>query len=174
MSDIEVLLQENRKFPPAEAFTREALVRSRALYDEAAADHEQFWARRAAELEWMRPWDRVLEWDPPFAKWFVGGKVNISYNCLDRHLLTHRKNKLAFIWEGEPGEQRTFTYAELHREVCRFANVLKKLGIETGDRIFGYRRQGLGPAKRRMIKRAHGATQSPPLTSSAAPVTSLA
>src|SRR5215204_1852478 len=103
MSDIEVLLQENRKFPPAEAFTREALVRSRALYDEAAA-----------EQEWMRPWDRVLEWDPPFAKWFVGGTLNVAVNCLDRHVRTARRNKAALIWEGEPGDRRTLTYWDLY------------------------------------------------------------
>ena len=138
MTDIDVLLQENRKFPPPEAFTREALVRNRALYDEAAADHEQFWARRASELEWMRPWDRVLEWDPPFAKWFVGGTLNVAVNCLDRHVRTARRNKAALIWEGEPGDRRTLTYWDLYVEVNKFANVLKGLGVAKGDRVAIY------------------------------------
>ena len=94
------------------------------LYAEAAADPEAFWAKQAEELDWFKKWDKVLEWNEPFAKWFVGGKINISYNCLDRHLTTWRKNKAAFIWEGEPGEQRTLTYSQLHREVCRAANAL--------------------------------------------------
>jgi len=138
MTDIDVLLQENRKFPPAEAFTRQALVRDRALYDEAAADYEQFWARRASELEWMRPWDRVLEWDPPFAKWFVGGTLNVAVNCLDRHVRTARRNKAALIWEGEPGDRRTLTYWDLYVEVNRFANVLRGLGVAKGDRVAIY------------------------------------
>jgi acetyl-CoA synthetase len=138
MTDIDVLLQENRKFPPAEAFTRQALVRDRTLYDEAAADHEEFWARRAAELEWMRPWDRVLEWDPPFAKWFVGGTLNVAVNCLDRHVRTARRNKAALIWEGEPGDRRTLTYWDLYVEVNKFANVLRELGVAQGDRVAIY------------------------------------
>ncbi len=87
------------------------------------------------ELEWFQKWDTVLDWQPPFAKWFVGGKINISYNCLDRHLTTWRKNKAALIWEGEPGDSRTLTYAQLHREVCQFANALKQLGVQKGDRV---------------------------------------
>jgi len=101
-----------------------------ALRAEASADPEEFWARFAAgELHWFKEWDTVLKWEPPHAQWFVGGKINISDNCLDRHLGTWRRNKAALIWEGEPGDTRTFTYQQLHREVCRFANVLKKLGV---------------------------------------------
>ncbi|HYD54784.1 MAG TPA: acetate--CoA ligase [Gemmatimonadaceae bacterium] len=138
MSDIDVLLQENRKFPPDPAFQAQAHVGDQALYEEAARDHEGFWARQAAELEWMRPWDRVLEWDPPFAKWFVGGTLNISVNCLDRHVRGPRRNKAALIWEGEPGDRRTLTYWDLFVEVNKFANVLKNLGVGKGDRVAIY------------------------------------
>ena len=145
MSDqaaIESVLNEERVFPPPPEFSANAHVKSfeeyERLYDEAAEDVLAFWAKQAEALDWFKKWDEVLEWNEPFAKWFVGGKINISYNCLDRHLTTDRKNKTAFIWEGEPGEHRTLTYAELQREVCRFANVLKKLGIQTGDRIALY------------------------------------
>jgi len=140
--DIESILSEDRVFPPPPEFAAAAHIKSfeeyERLYAEAAADPEAFWAKQAEELYWFKRWDTTLEWDLPFAKWFVGGKINISYNCLDRHLTTWRKNKAAFIWEGEPGEQRTLTYAQLHREVCKFANVLKKLGVETGDRVALY------------------------------------
>lgn len=84
-------------------------------------------------MHWFQPWEKVLDWQPPFAQWFVGGKLNIAYNCLDRHLSTWRRNKAALIWEGEPGDSRTLTYAQLHREVCQFANVLKQLGVQKGD-----------------------------------------
>jgi acetyl-CoA synthetase len=114
----------------------EELERLRA---EAHAAPEAFWARMAeAELHWFKKWDTVLEWEEPHARWFTGGKLNISYNCLDRHLLTWRRNKAALIWEGEPGEQRTLTYNQLHAEVCRFSNVLKRMGIEAGDRVALY------------------------------------
>jgi acetyl-CoA synthetase len=139
---IESILNEDRVFYPSTEFSASAHIKSfeeyERIYNEAAKDVPTFWAQQAEALDWFEKWHTVLEWNEPFAKWFVGGKINISYNCLDRHLLTHRKDKLAFIWEGEPGEQRTFTYAELHREVCQFANVLKKLGIETGDRVALY------------------------------------
>ncbi len=106
------------------------------LYDEAAADPAAFWARLAdEELDWFEKWDTVLDWQPPFAKWFTGGKINISYNCLDRHLETDRRDKAALIWEGEPGDSRTLTYAELHKEVCQMANVLKDMGVVKGDRV---------------------------------------
>src|SRR6476620_1510546 len=108
------------------------------LRAEASADPEGFWARLAEELHWFKKWDTVLNWQAPHAEWFVGGKINISYNCLDRHLSTWRRNKAALIWEGEPGETRTFTYQQLHTEVCRFANVLKKIGVEKGDRVALY------------------------------------
>lgn len=139
---IESVLNESRLFPPPASFSANAHIKSfeeyERLYAEAEADPEAFWAKQAEELHWFKKWDRVLEWNEPFAKWFVGGKINISYNCLDRHLTTWRKNKAAFIWEGEPGEQRTLTYLQLHREVCRFANVLKKLDVKTGDRVALY------------------------------------
>ena len=139
---IESILHEDRVFPPPPEFSANAHIKSfeeyERIYNEAAKNVPAFWAKQAEELDWFEKWHSVLEWNEPFAKWFVGGKINISYNCLDRHLATHRRNKTAFIWEGEPGEGRTLTYAELHREVCRFANVLKKLGVETGDRVALY------------------------------------
>jgi len=139
---IESVLHEERVFPPPAEFAANAHIKSfeeyERLYDEAAKDPAAFWAKQAEGLHWFKKWDTVLEWNEPFAKWFVGGKLNISYNCLDRHLTTTRKNKAAFIWEGEAGEQRTLTYLQLHREVCRFANVLRKLGVQTGDRVALY------------------------------------
>ncbi|MGB3293867.1 MAG: acetate--CoA ligase [Phormidesmis sp.] len=139
-STIESVLQEQRVFEPSPAFSQAARIPSMAayqkLYDEAAADPAAFWARLAEqELDWFEKWDTVLDWQPPFAKWFVGGKINISYNCLDRHLTTARRNKAALIWEGEPGDSRTLTYAQLHREVCQMANVLKDMGVKKGDRV---------------------------------------
>jgi acetyl-CoA synthetase len=138
MADIDVLLQEHRRFKPAEAFRRAAHISSREMYDYAARDPEGFWAGMAAELEWSAPWQRVLDWTPPYAKWFVGGKINASVNCVDRHVREGRGNKAALIWEGEPGDSRTLTYWDLYVEVNRFANVLKRLGIKRGDRIAIY------------------------------------
>lgn len=139
---IESVSTESRVFQPPAEFAANASVGSfeayEKLYADAEANPEQFWADRAAELSWFRRWDSVLEWNEPFAKWFDGGKINVSYNCLDRHLTTWRKNKAAIIWEGEPGETRTLTYLQLHTEVCTFANVLKKLGVATGDRVALY------------------------------------
>jgi acetyl-CoA synthetase len=137
---IESILQEKRLFPPATEFSQKAHIKSmeeyRQLCDKAKADPEKFWEELARqELHWFQTWDRVLEWEPPFAKWFVGGKTNISYNCLDRHLNTWRRNKAALIWEGEPGDSRTLTYAQLHREVSQMANVIKNLGVKKGDRV---------------------------------------
>jgi acetyl-CoA synthetase len=137
-STIESILQESRLFPPAAEFSQQAHIQSLEQYqqlcDRANANPEQFWAELAQqELHWFEPWEKVLDWQPPFAKWFVGGKINLSYNCLDRHLTTWRRNKAALIWEGEPGDSRTLTYAQLHREVCQFANVLKQLGVTKGD-----------------------------------------
>ncbi|MFQ4136778.1 acetate--CoA ligase [Nodosilinea sp. PGN35] len=137
---IESVLHENRLFPPSDGFVQNASIQSmeeyRTLAEQAAADPAQFWADLASqELHWFQPWETVLDWQPPFAKWFVGGKINISYNCLDRHLTTWRRNKAALIWEGEPGDSRTLTYAQLHREVCQVANVLKGLGVQKGDRV---------------------------------------
>jgi len=138
-SPIESILQEKRLFHPPAAFAQAAHIKSleeyQRLYDRAKADPQKFWAELAEELHWFQKWDTVMDWQPPFAKWFVGGKLNISYNCLDRHLSTWRKNKAALIWEGEPGDSRTLTYAQLHREVCQFANALKQLGVQTGDRV---------------------------------------
>jgi acetyl-CoA synthetase len=137
---IESILQEKRLFQPLAEFSQKAHIKSfdeyEELYNKAKANPQQFWAELAEqELHWFQKWDTVLDWQPPFAKWFVGGKINISYNCLDRHLTTWRKNKAALIWEGEPGDSRTLTYAQLHREVCKFANVLKQLGVKKGDLV---------------------------------------
>ena len=138
VGNIEALLQEDRRFPPPEEFAKKANVRDPAVYEEAQGDFEGFWARFAEELDWFNRWDKVLEWDPPFAKWFVGGKINVSYNCLDRHLTTARRNKAAIVWEGEPGDWKVYTYWDLHREVCRFANALKSLGVRKGDGVTIY------------------------------------
>ncbi|WP_017721861.1 acetate--CoA ligase [Kamptonema formosum] len=137
---IESILHEERLLQPPAEFSQNAHIKSledyRQLYERAKADPQKFWAELAEqELHWFQKWDTVLDWQPPNAKWFVGGKTNISYNCLDRHLTTWRKNKAALIWEGEPGDSRTLTYAQLHREVCQFANVLKQLGVQKGDRV---------------------------------------
>ena len=137
-STIDALLEENREFPPPPDFAREAVANDPGIYDRAAKDPEAFWAGMAKELHWFRSWDKVLQWDPPSAQWFVGGKLNVSYNCLDRHLDGPRRNKAALIWEGEPGDWKVYTYWDLHREVCRFANALKSLGVEKGDRITIY------------------------------------
>jgi acetyl-CoA synthetase len=138
-ADIESLLKEKRVFEPAADFSKQAHVATRKQWDQlikrGEKDPEAFWAEVAAELEWFSPWKKVLEWKPPFAKWFVGATTNLSHNCLDRHLTTSRRNKAALIWEGEPGDSVTLTYQQLHREVCKFANVLKKLGIKKGDRV---------------------------------------
>jgi acetyl-CoA synthetase len=137
--DIESTLKEVRVFPPPESFAQAAHIKSlgeyRGLYEASIRDPEGFWAQQAETLRWSKKWDRVLEWNPPFAKWFSGGTLNLSENCLDRHVTTWRKNKAAIIWEGEPGETRTITYQELLREVGRFANVLKALGVRKGDRV---------------------------------------
>ena len=140
--NIDSILQETRSFPPPPEFAAHAHIKSlqeyERLYAEAESDPEKFWASIARELHWFKTWDKVLEWNPPWAKWFVGGQINLSYNCLDRHVQTWRKNKAAIIWESEPGEIRTLTYQQLHSEVQRFANVLKSLGVSKGDRIAIY------------------------------------
>jgi len=133
---IDDLSTELRRFPPPDGFKADALVTETDLYDEAAADDEGFWARQASELiAWSKPWDTILEWDPPYSKWFTGGELNVSYSCLDRHVEAGRGDKVAFYWEGEPGDSRTITYAELLDDVQRFANVLKGLGVAKGDRV---------------------------------------
>jgi acetyl-CoA synthetase len=132
------LLKEDRTFAPPPGFRARAHVSDDGLYAEADRDPEGFWARFAAELEWSKPWDRVLDWQPPHAKWFVGGQLNASVNCLDRHVRGPRRNKAAIVWEGEPGDRRTLTYHDLYRDVSAFANVLKSLGVRKGDRVAIY------------------------------------
>lgn len=138
MSEIDALLQENRKFPPPADFRREAHVSDPAVYANAAKDPEAFWENEANNLEWFEKWNTVLEWTPPHAKWFLGGKLNVSVNCVDRHVETARRNKAALIWEGEPGDRRTLTYWDLYVEVQKFGNVLKSLGVKRGDRVAIY------------------------------------
>ena len=141
-NDIDSILRENRVFPPPKDFSREAHVKSReeyeALYKRSIEDPEGFWAEAARELHWFKPWTKVLEWDLPWAKWFVGGKMNLCYNCVDRHALGERRNKTALIWEGEPGEVRQLTYGELYAEVQKVSSALKQLGIKKGDRVAIY------------------------------------
>ncbi len=140
--DITSTLHERRRFAPKAAFSKQAHIKSRSAYDrlcrKAKKDPEGYWAEQAKALHWFKPWKKVLQWKPPFAKWFVGGKINVAYNCLDRHLEGWRKNKAAIIWEGEQGESRTLTYQQLHREVCRFSNVLIGQGVKKGDRVAIY------------------------------------
>ena len=132
------LLRETRLFPPSDEFRAQANLSDAGVYERADADPEGFWAEWAEELDWFEKWHTVLEWNPPHARWFLGGKLNVSHNCLDRHLGGFRRNKAALIWEGEPGDTRTFTYWDLHREVCKFANVLRGLGVRQGDRVAIY------------------------------------
>jgi acetyl-CoA synthetase len=138
MSEIDALLQEHRKFPPPEEFRRDAVVSDRSVYDRAAGDPEAFWAEQAEQLHWYKRWKTVCEWKPPYARWFLGGKLNVSHNCVDRHVESERRNKAALIWEGEPGDRRTLTYWDLFIEVQKFANVLRKLGVKRGDRVAIY------------------------------------
>ena len=135
---IEDLLSEDRTFPPPSGFKDQALVTGAEIYDEAAEDREGFWARQAAELDWFSEWDTILEWDPPYAKWFVGGTLNVAYNCLDRHVEAGKGDKVAYHWEGEPGDTRTITYADLLDDVQKAANALKELGVGKGDRVAIY------------------------------------
>ena len=136
---IDALLQEERSFPPPADFAAQANLSDPDIYAKAAADPEGFWAGLAEELDWFQKWDTVLDWsDAPFAKWFIGGKLNVSYNCIDRHVKNGRRNKAAIVWEGEPGDWKVYTYGDLLREVCQFANGLKSLGIEKGDRVTIY------------------------------------
>jgi acetyl-CoA synthetase len=134
---LDSLLRSGEVFTPSAAFREKARVRDEGLY-RAASDPRHFWAQMAREVEWSHPWEEVLEWDPPFAKWFLGGKLNLAHNCLDRHASNHRRNKVAFFWQGEPGDQRAVTYYELLRETCRFANALRALGVHKGDRVTLY------------------------------------
>ena len=137
-AELDDLLHENRSFPPPPAFRSKARIQDEQIYAEAERDPEAFWAKFADELEWSRRWDKVLDWNPPHAKWFVGGQLNVSVNCLDRHVRSARRNQPAIVWEGEPGDRRTLTYAELFRDVSKFANVLRSLGIRKGDRVAIY------------------------------------
>ncbi|MBI1746267.1 MAG: acetate--CoA ligase [Acidobacteria bacterium] len=142
-TDITSVLKEKRVFKPKAEFSGLAHIKNRAQYDrlyrKSIKDPEGFWGTLAEqELVWHKKWTKVLEWKYPFARWFVGGKINVSYNCVDRHLSSWRRNKAAIVWEGEPGDARVLTYQDLHREVCRFANVLKTLGVEKGDRVAIY------------------------------------
>jgi acetyl-CoA synthetase len=135
MSSIDVLLQEDRKFAPPENFRRAALIRDRSPYERAEQDYEAYWAEEARALHWIQPWNKVLEWSPPRAKWFLGGQINVCDNCVDRHITSDRRNKAALIWEGEPGDRRTLTYWDLYVEVRKCANMLKQLGVRRGDRV---------------------------------------
>ncbi len=135
---ISALLKEKRVFHPSPAFRKQANIVDPRVFDRAARNPERFWAEWARQLEWFKPWKKVLEWKPPYAKWFVGGKLNLSVNCLDRHVKTAKRNQAALVWEGEPGDRRTLTYWELWREVNQFANVLKRLGVRKGDRVAIY------------------------------------
>lgn len=140
--NITSVLTERRVFKASAAFSRDAHIKSFAqykrIYNASVRNPEKFWSDAARELTWFKKWKKVLQWKAPNAKWFVGGQLNVSYNCLDRHLESWRRNKAAILWEGEPGESRTLTYQQLHSEVCRFANVLKRLGVAKGDRVVIY------------------------------------
>ena len=136
--EINALLTEGRVFPPSPEWRAGARANDPGIYTRAAADPEAFWSGFADSLEWMEPWTQVLDWQPPHARWFVGGKLNVSVNCLDRHIRAGHRNKAAIVWEGEPGDRRTLTYFDLHRDVCRFANVLRTLGVKKGDRVAIY------------------------------------
>ena len=135
---LDALLTEDRRFPPLDSFRARAVINDPGIYAHASADREAYWADWAGHLDWFETWEQVLEWTPPYAKWFTGGKLNVSYNCLDRHLEAGHSDRTALIWEGEPGDELTYTYAELHEEVCRFANALKRLGVKKGDRVTVY------------------------------------
>ena len=138
----DTLLQEKRVFKPSRDFSKQAHIQSmvqyREMYEESVKRPSRFWTKVANNFHWFKKWGKVMEWTEPHAKWFVGGQTNISYNCLDRHLTTWRKNKAAIIWEGEPGDSRILTYQELHREVCKFANAMRSVGIRKGDRVIIY------------------------------------
>ncbi len=135
---IEALLKEKRNFSPSKQFKEKANVKSESVYKRASNNKHAFWEGFAKELQWFKKWRTALNWKPPYAEWFVGGKINVSYNCLDRHVTNHRKNKAALIWEGESGESVVLTYWDLYREVNKFSNVLKKLGVKKGDRVTIY------------------------------------
>src|SRR5712691_2545916 len=144
-SAISALLIEDRRYEPTAEFKAQANVADSAIYERARNDPEGFWAERASEVDWIKPYDKVLEWkvpapgtNPPWAQWFVGGQLNVSANCVDRHLKSWRRNKAAIIFEGEPGDQRVLTYRDLYREVNAAAAALRKLGVQKGDRVAIY------------------------------------
>jgi acetyl-CoA synthetase len=138
MAEIDALLKEDRRFPPSDDWKTRANVTSPAVYEDAGRNPEAFWESFARQLDWIHPWDEVVRWKSPHAQWFVGGKLNASVNCVDRHARTARRNRAAFIWEGEPGDRRTLTYWDLYKQVGAFANVLKSLGVKRGDRVALY------------------------------------
>src|ERR671910_1177683 len=134
-SQLEELLDQET-FSPSGDFSKHAVVSDSDIHEQAARDPEGFWAEQAETLDWAQKWDQVLDWsNPPFAKWFVGGKLNVAYNCVDRHVEAGRGDQVAYHWEGEPGDTRTITYADLQREVCKTANALTELGVRAGDRV---------------------------------------
>ena len=140
---IEDLLKEQRNFKPQDAFRKQANINDASIYEKASQDPLAFWETWARELKWDEPWKKTLDWKPPHAKWFLDGKINACVNCVDRHVFTDdpkssRRNKAALIWEGEPGDTKVLTYWALYREVSRFADVLKRRGIEKGDRVALY------------------------------------
>ena len=133
---IDDLMLENRKFPPSAAFKKRALLTGADWYDDGNEDYQGFWARQAADLvTWSKDWTTICEWNLPYSKWFIGGQLNVAYNCLDRHVEAGRGDKVAFYWEGEPGDSRVITYSDLLDEVSKFANALKGLGVGKGDRV---------------------------------------
>jgi acetyl-CoA synthetase len=142
---ISALLVEERRYEPDEAFKKQANLSDPAIYERAGKDPEAFWAEQAREIDWIKPYDKVLNWrvptpgsEPPWAEWFVGGQLNVSANCVDRHLRSWRRNKAAIIWEGEPGDERVLTYRDLYREVNKAAAALRRLGVKKGDRVAIY------------------------------------
>ena len=135
---IDSLLKEKEQYAPPKEFTARALVKDDSIYREAGKDFEAFWAHEADSLHWVKTWDKVRDWQAPFAKWFPGGQINVSENCLDRHLTDGRRNKAALVWKGEPGDTKVYTYHQLWREVNKFANVLRGLGVKRGDRVTIY------------------------------------
>src|SRR5438105_3309395 len=135
---LEALYREDRTFPPPRDFAAKANVRDPKVNERARKDLESFWAEQAKQLDWFKPFDRVLEWQSPYAKWFLGGELNISYNCLDRHVKAGKGTKVAYYWEGEPGDTRTVTYEQLLSETQKAANALKELGVRKGDRVANY------------------------------------
>src|SRR3989442_2227994 len=139
---MEPFLKKRRKYPRPKESAKRANVTRASVYAEAAKNPVRFWERFARELDWFKPWRKALEWKAPYAKWFIGGKLNVSYNCLDRHINSARRTKAALIWEGEPGDTRTLTYSDLYREVNRFASALKRGGVKRGDRVTIYMPMG--------------------------------